>query len=74
MKGDRVEVLVDIGEGVERFEIVATRAGRRVDVTTSRGTVEVNEVTRTGGIVRTARFMATRVVAVVEHPADEGPD
>ena len=74
MKGDRVEVLVDIGEGVERFEIWATRAGRRVDVTTSRGTVEVNEVTRTGGIVRTARFMATRVIAVVEHPADDRGD
>jgi hypothetical protein len=74
MKGDRVEVLVDIGEGVERFEIWATRAGRRIDVSTSRGTVEVNEVTRTGGIVRTARFMATRVIAVVEHPADDRGD
>ncbi len=74
MKGDRVEVLVDIGDGVERFDILATRAGRRIDVTTSRGIVEVNEVTRTGGIVRTARFMATRVVAVVEHPADDSQD
>jgi len=74
VKGDRVEVLVDIGDGVERFDVLATRAGRRVDVTTSRGIVEVNEVTRTGGIVRTARFMATRVVAVVEHPADDTQD
>ena len=74
MKGDRVEVLVDVGDGVERFDILATRAGRRVEVTTSRGIVEVNEVTRTGGIVRTARFMATRVVAVVEHPADDSQD
>ena len=74
MKGDRVEVLVDIGDGVERFDVLATRAGRRVEVTTARGVVEVNEVTRTGGIVRTARFMATRVVAVVEHPADDRQD
>jgi hypothetical protein len=74
MKGDRVEVLVDIGEGVQRFDILATRAGRRIEVSTSRGTVEVNEVTRTGGIVRTARFMATRVIAVVEHPAEDRPD
>ncbi|HVC13565.1 MAG TPA: hypothetical protein VND62_01760 [Acidimicrobiales bacterium] len=69
MKGDRVEVLVDVGTGVERFEVVATRAGRRVDVANVRGTVEVTEVTRSGTPVRTARFMAVKVVAVVEHPA-----
>jgi hypothetical protein len=70
MKGDRVEVLVDVGDGrVERFEVAATRAGRRVDVSTVRGTVEVAEVTRNGQPVRTARFMASRVVAVVEHPS-----
>ena len=69
MKGDRVEVLVDVGGGVQRFDIVATRAGRRVEVATARGTVEVTEVTRSGRPVRSARFMATRVVAIVEHPA-----
>ena len=69
MKGDRVEVLIDVGNGrVERFEVEATRAGRRVDVSTVRGTVEVTETTRNGQPVRTARFMASRVVAVVEHP------
>jgi hypothetical protein len=73
MKGDRVEVLVDAGTGsVERFEIVATRAGRRLEVTTGRGVVEVAEVTRTGRPVRSGRFMASRVVALVEHPALEG--
>jgi len=71
MRGDRVEVLVDVGEGVERFEITATRAGRRVDISNVRGTVEVSEVTRSGQPVRSARFMASRVVAIVEHPADE---
>jgi hypothetical protein len=71
MRGDRVEVLVDIGGGVERFEITATRAGRRVDISNVRGTVEVSEVTRSGRPVRSARFMASRVVAIVEHPADE---
>ncbi|MGA2520418.1 MAG: hypothetical protein ABSG81_06325 [Acidimicrobiales bacterium] len=71
MKGDRVEVVVDVGDGVQRFDIVASRAGRRVEVGSSRGTVEVVEVTRTGRPVRTARFMATRVVAVVEHPAQD---
>ena len=73
MKGDRVEVLVDTGTGgVERFEIDATRAGRRIEVTTGRGVVEVAEVTRTGNPVRSGRFMASRVVALVEHPAKEG--
>jgi hypothetical protein len=32
--------------------------------------VEVTEVTRTGTVVRTARFMASRIIALVEHPAD----
>jgi hypothetical protein len=30
------------------YEIAATRAGRRVEITTGRGIVEVTEVTRTG--------------------------
>jgi hypothetical protein len=71
MLGDRVEVLVDVGDGVRSFDIAATKAGRRVEVSTSRGTVEVSEVTRTGNIVRSGRFMQTRVVAIVEHPAAE---
>ena len=75
MKGDRVEAVVDTGQGgVQTFEIVATRNGRRLEVTTARGVVEVSEVTRGGTPVRTARFMASRVVALVEHPAaDEAP-
>lgn len=73
MKGDSVEVLVDAGNGaVQRFEIRATRAGRRIEVSTGRGVVEVTEVTRGGTPVRSGRFMASRVVAVVEHPATEG--
>jgi hypothetical protein len=74
MKGDRVEVLVDVGGSVaERFEIAARRAGRRVEVTNVRGTVEVSEVTRSGTQIRTARFMASRVIAIVEHPAGDPP-
>lgn len=70
MRGDRVEILVDVGHETRAFEIVATKAGRRVETTIARGTVEVAEVTRSGTPVRSARFMATRVVAIVEHPAD----
>ncbi len=71
MRGDRVEVLVDTGDSVRTFEIVATKDGRRIEVATVRGNVHVTEVTRTGQEVRTARFMAARVVAIVEHPAAE---
>ena len=75
MKGDRVEAVVDTGQGgTQTFEIVATRAGRRIEVTSARGVIEVSEVTRSGTPVRTGRFMATRVVAMVEHPATEGRD
>jgi hypothetical protein len=72
MKGDRVEVVIDTGDGVRTYEIDATRAGRKVEVSTVRGVVEVAEVTRTGRPVRTGRFMQTRVVALVEHPAADG--
>jgi hypothetical protein len=70
VKGDRVEIVIDTGDGAKTYEVSATRAGRRVDVSTVRGVVEVTEVTRTGTAVRTARFMASRVIALVEHPAD----
>jgi hypothetical protein len=73
VRGDRVEIVVELGAGETRtYEIVATRAGRRVETTTGRGIVEVTEVTRTGEVVRTARFMQARVISVVEHPADDG--
>ena len=70
VRGDRVEVTVDVGSGVQKFDVTATRAGRRVEVTTGRTIIEVAEVTRGGTPVRTARFMASRVVALVEHPAE----
>ena len=69
MKGDRVEVVIDAGGSTRTYEVEATRAGRRVDVSHGRGVVEVTEVTRGGTPVRTARFMSGRVLALVEHPA-----
>jgi hypothetical protein len=71
MKGDRVEIVVDIGDGTRSYEMSATRAGRRVEIATRRGQVEVTEVTRTGTPVRTARFMASRIVSMVEYPAGD---
>jgi hypothetical protein len=72
VKGDRVEAVVDTGQGTQTFEIVARRAGRRIEITTARGVVEVTEVTRSGTPVRAGRFMANRLIALVEHPAVEG--
>ena len=71
MRGDRIEVVIDTGDGTQTFDFVASRNGRRLEVATARGVVEVTEVTRGGTPVRTGRFMASRVVALVEHPALE---
>jgi hypothetical protein len=73
MRGDRVEIVVDSGNGTLRYEIEATKAGRRIEVSTARGVVEVSEVTRSGSPVRSGRFMASRVIALVEHPAPPAP-
>jgi hypothetical protein len=73
VKGDRVEVIVDVGDGTRSYEVTATRAGRRVEVASRRGMVEVSEVTRTGTPVRTARFMASRIISLVEYPASDRP-
>ena len=72
--GDRVEIVIDAGSGTTRtYDVAATRAGRKVNVTHGRGVVEVSEVTRGGTTVRTARFLANRVLALVEHPAQDEP-
>lgn len=73
MKGDRVEIVIDVGDGTRAYEITATRAGRRVEIANRRGLVEVSEVTRTGTPVRTARFMAGRIISLVEFPAGDRP-
>jgi hypothetical protein len=72
MKGDRIEIVVDVGDVTRTYEVLATKAGRRVETAVRRGLVEVTELTRSCAVVRTARFMASRVVAPVEHPVKEG--
>jgi hypothetical protein len=69
MKGDRVEIVIDAGDATKTYDVSATRAGRRVEVVSRRGMIEVSELTRSGTAIRTARFMTSRVIAVVEHPA-----
>ena len=60
---------MDTGGEPKTYEVSATRAGRRVEVSIVRNVVTVAEVTRGGSVVRSARFMANRVLALVEHPA-----
>ena len=75
MKGDWVEIVIDAGnEDARTYEVTATKAGRRVEIANRRGVVEVSEVTRSGTPVRTARFMASRILALVEHPATDVGD
>jgi hypothetical protein len=74
VKGDRVEIVVDAGANPMTYDVTATRAGRRVEVVNRRGLIEVSEVTRGGTPVRTARFMSSRVLALVEHPAPRRPE
>lgn len=77
MKGDQVEIVVDTGGAPLTYQVTATRAGRRVETSIRRGVVEVAEVTRGGTVVRTARFMSSRVLALVEHPVPrrgDGPE
>ena len=64
-----MEVVIDAGGEVRTYQIEATRNGRRVEIETGRGIVTVSEVTRSGTPVRTARFMASRILALVEHLA-----
>jgi hypothetical protein len=73
MRGDKVEIVVDASGVTKTYEVAATRAGRRVEVVNRRGMIEVSELTRGGTPVRTARFMASRVIALVEHPAPRRP-
>ena len=65
MKGDRVLVLVDTGGAVREFVVEADCAGRSVEVKQTRAMVEVSVLGRTGTTIKTDRFMASRVVALV---------
>jgi hypothetical protein len=73
MRGDKVEIVLDAGGVAKTYEVAPNRAGRRVEEDNRRGKIEVSELTRSGTPVRTARFMASRVIAVVEHPAPRRP-
>ena len=75
MKGGRVEIVIDAGgSSTKTYEVAATQTGHQIKIITQHNLIEVNEVTRSGVVVRTARFMSSRVLALVEHPAPRRPD
>ena len=75
MKGDRIICLIDTGGFTQEFTIEARKAGRRVEVDPPRnGVIVVREVSRGGAEIRAYRFMASRVVALVEDRKDPEPE
>ena len=76
MKGDRVRVIIDIGTGSTEFVVEADKAGRKVEVVETRGgrMIEVRLLTRTDVVVKTDRYMASRVIAMVEERRGDDED
>ena len=71
MKGDRVEAWATRARAPDARQRGARAPGAvRIEVITN-ARVEAREVTRTGVPVRTGRFMTSRLIALVEHPAGD---
>lgn len=67
--GDRITVLVDQGERAPvKHEVAASTSGGKVTWKLADGLVTIAEVSRSGGVVRTAAFATSRVISVVEEP------
>jgi hypothetical protein len=64
-------IVLDAGGGATReFVVVATRAGRRVEVDVGPRKTTVTEVKSTGRVIRSSTFMSSRVIALVEEPLE----
>jgi hypothetical protein len=78
LKGDKVEVVVDVGDGTRSFFVEAQAAGRSVQVRQGAGNERslllVELVGKTGKVVKTDRFALGRVVALIEERADKPDD
>lgn len=71
-KGDSVTVVVDLGNETQEHVFIAEKNGREFEITIKQGALIVTEQTMRGGrVVRTARFMASRVVSCIEEPIEE---
>lgn len=72
-RGDSVTVVVDLGNGASaEHQFVADKNGRKFEVVIKTGQLIVQELTMRGEhVVRTARFMAARVISCIEEPIEE---
>ena len=74
-RGDRVEVIVDVGGASRSFFVEANAGGRKVEIhegrAGERGMVLVELQARTGKVIKTDRYMATRVIAMIETKVGE---
>jgi hypothetical protein len=71
-RGDKVVVYVDTGATEAReFTVTASRNGRTVEVKSARAMIEVSEMDKNGNVCHTARFMASRVIALIEERTEE---
>lgn len=67
--GDKVRVLIDVGGGNTREEVIqATKVGGRTSVTTEDEIALVKELSMNGTPIRTIRVGIHRVVAIIEEP------
>ncbi|WP_019630300.1 hypothetical protein [Actinomadura atramentaria] len=75
MRGDRVVVTIQPpGRRAEVHEIIATKAGRRVERVVEGGVLKVSEVRRTGSVVYAMRFPMAEVLCVEEYHAKYKPE
>ncbi len=74
-RGDRVEVIVDLGGSTRSFLVEADANGRRIEVKEGsrgeRGMVLVELQARSDRVIKTDRFMAARVIAIIETKVEE---
>lgn len=69
MKGDSIEVVLAVGDKVERIHMVAAKAGESVEANRSTRGVEVTVNDRNGNAKQAATFRTDAVIATIEHPS-----
>jgi hypothetical protein len=73
MRGDPAEAVVDAGQGVQTFDLVATPAGRLIGAVPTRAVVEVRAAGRTGTPGPAGPSMTSPLIArlIARSPMDE---
>jgi hypothetical protein len=69
MRGDKITVRYITGDSFASDEVVATSNGSSVEWSEDRKWVTLNQLSKAQKVVRTLKFKADSVVAVIEEPA-----